>query len=187
MGMRGLSGDAEDFKDCTIQLGVIVSDTKQLVSDIKGRNFSAVFDDLKAIYAALADLTPGLELTDGPIDPLCKYDDPTAGERQIWVEGCQGAGCKANTMDDDCAWCVYDVELCRSRYPGTVCDEIVAAREAQGVTSCDSAPTPPTPTPDVPTPTPVPTPDVPTPTPTVPTPTPTAPTPIPTPDVPPPT
>merc|ERR1711920_136706 len=113
------------------------------------------------------------------------YDDPTAGQREIWVEGCQGTGCNANTMDDDCAWCVYDVELCRSKYAGSICDDTVAAREAQGVTSCDSAPTPPTPTPTVPTP--VPTPDVPTPTPTVPTPTPIAPTPIPTPDVPPPT
>jgi len=175
--MEGLSGNSEDFTDCAMQVGVIMTDTKQLIDDIKKRNFSGVFDDLKAIFEALRDLSPGLKLADGPADPECKYDDPTAGQRQMRLPGCAGIGCMANTMDQDCAWCVYDLDVCRSRY-GDTCDKTVSSREAQGVSSCDSEPpAPPTPTPDVPPPTPAP----PTPTPDVPPPTPTPATPAPSP------
>merc|ERR1712054_221266 len=54
----------------------------------------------------------------------------TAGQKMIWVPGCQGVGCKANGVDQDCAWCVYDDAACRAAY-GSACQQTEAARAAQ--------------------------------------------------------
>merc|ERR1711896_3733 len=60
----------------------------------------------------------------------CSTVEPSSGQRQTTVPSCMGTGCKANGVDHDCAWCVYDLDKCVSVY-GDVCHETVAARESQ--------------------------------------------------------
>jgi hypothetical protein len=62
----------------------------------------------------------------------CSSDRTLSGQKQVWVPSCHGAGCRANGVDDDCAWCVYDLPRCQSLY-GSACDDIVADRAVQAV------------------------------------------------------
>lgn len=55
-------------------------------------------------------------------------------QRMIWVHGCKGTGCLANGVDQDCAWCVYDMTGCKKAY-GEACEATRAARLAQEI-SC---------------------------------------------------
>merc|ERR1719171_3488997 len=65
----------------------------------------------------------------------CDTVESSSGQEQIWVPGCQGVGCKANGHDNDCAWCVYDMSACESKY-GNACHQTERAREAQGINGC---------------------------------------------------
>ena len=65
----------------------------------------------------------------------CDKVESSSGQEQIWVPGCQGVGCKANGHDNDCAWCVYDMSACESKY-GNACHQTERAREAQGINGC---------------------------------------------------
>jgi len=76
-------------------------------------------------------------LLPGTLASECGFDDGN-GQRQVWVPGCSGTGCRANSLDDECAWCVYDLVRCARAY-GAVCNETVAARDAQRV-SCVAGP-----------------------------------------------
>jgi len=66
----------------------------------------------------------------------CNSVEALSGQKQVWVPGCRGVGCRANGVDDDCAWCVYDLQSCKSFY-GLVCEATVADRAAQAV-DCNS-------------------------------------------------
>lgn len=61
----------------------------------------------------------------------CNFVDEF-GQRQIWAPDCTGAGCLANDVDSECAWCVYDVAQCEKVH-GNICEETKAARDAEGV------------------------------------------------------
>jgi len=67
-----------------------------------------------------------------PLD--CGLEEASSGQRQIWVPNCQGAGCNANGLDNECAWYVDDLQLCEASY-NVSCEHVVAARKAQHVMS----------------------------------------------------
>jgi len=71
-----------------------------------------------------------------PVD--CNITDDVFGQMQIWVPNCQGTGCFANGIDQECAWHVHDLDKCRSLH-GTVCDETDAARQAQHASGIPTA------------------------------------------------
>lgn len=53
-------------------------------------------------------------------------------QRMIWVPGCKGFGCRANGVDQDCAWCVLDMPRCQNIY-GKACEETRTARLGQEI------------------------------------------------------
>lgn len=59
----------------------------------------------------------------------CSTDDGH-GQQMVWVPGCKGIGCLANGVDNDCAWCVYDMEACEAVH-GAICRETLTARQLQ--------------------------------------------------------
>lgn len=67
----------------------------------------------------------------------CDIDDHV-GQRMIWVPSCEGTGCLADGVNQECAWCVYDLDKCQQIY-GHVCRETKAAREAQNMTCTGNA------------------------------------------------
>lgn len=69
----------------------------------------------------------------------CNSVRTLSGQKQVWVPSCRGVGCRANGVDDDCAWCVYDLQSCKSFY-GLACEDTVADRAAQAV-DCDGTTT----------------------------------------------
>jgi hypothetical protein len=61
-----------------------------------------------------------------------------AGQKMIWVDDCQGTGCNANGVDQDCAWCVYDYTACIEAFGMKACMETEEARAAQNAYCQDS-------------------------------------------------
>lgn len=64
---------------------------------------------------------------------------PEWGERTVWVPQCEGAGCNWQDVQD-CAWCVYDLAKCAAHYSQSTCEQVAAARLAQGVQCAVAAP-----------------------------------------------
>merc|ERR1712151_500017 len=116
-----------------------------MVTHLKGRKWGAVVDDLMAIFGMVLDSLRRRQADLALEFPIphpsrphwvprhthkCGLVEEASGQRQIVVPGCTGTGCKANGMDMDCAWCVYDLDKCVASY-STTCHETVAARQAQ--------------------------------------------------------
>lgn len=59
----------------------------------------------------------------------CNVDDGE-GQQMVWVSSCEGHGCRANGIDNDCAWCVYDMAKCEVVH-GAACRKVLAARQRQ--------------------------------------------------------
>jgi hypothetical protein len=76
------------------------------------------------------------ECPDVPLPSKCNIVEDRSGQRQTPVPGCVGSGCNANGADQDCAWCVYDMDAC-SRIYGDSCTETATDRATQGV-SCEA-------------------------------------------------
>lgn len=67
-----------------------------------------------------------------PVD--CNNTDDLNGQMHVWVPDCQGAGCFANGIDQECAWHVHDMAKCRAIY-GDDCDATDVARQSQHVSA----------------------------------------------------
>eukprot|EP00927_Polykrikos_kofoidii_P062127 TRINITY_DN56942_c0_g1_i1.p1 TRINITY_DN56942_c0_g1~~TRINITY_DN56942_c0_g1_i1.p1 ORF type:complete len:424 (+),score=62.33 TRINITY_DN56942_c0_g1_i1:85-1356(+) len=68
-------------------------------------------------------------LAHGSLSAPCNTDDGV-GQQMVRVNNCKGAGCFANGVDQNCAWCVYNMTGCEKIY-GTICKDTHEARRAQ--------------------------------------------------------
>jgi cathepsin L len=70
---------------------------------------------------------PLLSAGPSPPHPSCNADQPSSGQRMVWMEDANGHStcqhhCKADGIHKHCAWCVYDINKCRRIY-GDECDQ----------------------------------------------------------------
>lgn len=143
--LKGLLGNSKNFQDCAEDVAAIGHAGKAMIKDLLKRDVQAVISDLAQLLQLLAAAISGRRNLDASLPSLphpslpawvphrsheCTTVEESSGQRQIMVPDCMGTGCKANGVDRDCAWCVYDLQKCMSAY-GETCHETVSARESQ--------------------------------------------------------
>lgn len=146
--MKGLLGNSKNYQRCAANIQVMAHEAGQMMKHLKARKWGAVIDDLLAIFGMVLDSLkrrqaelefphPSLPQWVPRRSHECTLVEETSGQKQIMVSDCVGTGCKANGVDMDCAWCVYDLDKCIASYSKT-CHETMAARQAQNA-QCDGS------------------------------------------------
>lgn len=143
--MKGLLGNSKNFQDCAEDVAAIGQAGKAMIKDLRKRDVQAVIGDIGQLLQLIASAISRKHSLDVSLPSIphpslpswvphrshdCTAVEESSGQRQIMVPDCTGTGCKANGVDQDCAWCVYDLDMCMNAY-GATCHETVSARESQ--------------------------------------------------------
>lgn len=125
--MKGLLGNSKNFRDCADDVVAIGQAGRAMIRDLLKRDVQAVLSDIGHLLQLLAAAISSKHNLDASLPSLphpslpawiphrsheCTTVEASSGQRQAIVPGCMGTGCKANGVDRDCAWCVYDLDKC---------------------------------------------------------------------------